>query len=469
MASFGTYSLKAGIILALFWIIYRLFLQKETFYRFNRGFLLTGLIAALTLPLIIIHYTVEVNTPTIPIHLLNISDIIQAASEASTPFDATILKLCFQLSAVVYLTVLAVLLIIRSLGFVRLFKTIRQKNFKRYAGYHLIESSEFDGAFSFFRFVFLPQNLKEAEKHIILKHEYAHIEQKHWMDLFLSNTLSLIWWFNPVIWLYGIAIRNNHEYLADQEVLTGYQPDDYHQTLLNQWFKTPVFPMTNLFAYTNYLKRIKMMKKKNSNPLKQLFALLAIPAIALFLMAFSEKEYVMQESQKSQQDSVITQEATIVIRGNQQIGKESPLILVDGKEVPSSNDINPREIESMSILKGESATDIYGTTGKNGAILITTKKGEAIPKEPFALKANDSTLLIVNDKAVIRIEHLQNSSTIKPLYLIDGIEVSPIDDFNSEDIKSIEVLKDKSATDIYGEKGKNGVILITTKKRRMMD
>ena len=59
MESFGIFSLKAGIILSLFWIIYLLFLQKETFHRFNRCFLLTGLLASIFLPWIVIRYKVD--------------------------------------------------------------------------------------------------------------------------------------------------------------------------------------------------------------------------------------------------------------------------------------------------------------------------------------------------------------------------------------------------------------------------
>ena len=50
------------------------------------------------------------------------------------------------------------------------------------------------------------------------------------------------------------------------------------------------------------------------------------------------------------------------------------------------------------------------------------------------------------------------------LILVDGFERSNIDDINIEDIESFSVLKDASATAIYGSKGANGVILITTKR-----
>jgi len=54
-------------------------------------------------------------------------------------------------------------------------------------------------------------------------------------------------------------------------------------------------------------------------------------------------------------------------------GKENPLILVDGVEKPELGAINPSDIESISILKDDPSTKIYGEKGKNGVILITTK------------------------------------------------------------------------------------------------
>jgi TonB-linked SusC/RagA family outer membrane protein len=51
-----------------------------------------------------------------------------------------------------------------------------------------------------------------------------------------------------------------------------------------------------------------------------------------------------------------------------------------------------------------------------------------------------------------------------PLFIVDGVPVTGIDDYNSQDILSVEVLKDASSEAIYGARASNGVILITTKK-----
>ncbi len=67
---------------------------------------------------------------------------------------------------------------------------------------------------------------------------------------------------------------------------------------------------------------------------------------------------------------------SITIRGTRSVaGSSSPLIIVDGVQYQSIQDINPNDIQSMEILKDASSTAIYGSRAANGVILITTKKG----------------------------------------------------------------------------------------------
>ncbi len=68
-------------------------------------------------------------------------------------------------------------------------------------------------------------------------------------------------------------------------------------------------------------------------------------------------------------------QADIFIRGRATTGDASPLIIVDGAERPSFGDIDPNEIESISVLKDASSTALFGIKGGNGVILITTKTG----------------------------------------------------------------------------------------------
>jgi TonB-linked SusC/RagA family outer membrane protein len=71
-------------------------------------------------------------------------------------------------------------------------------------------------------------------------------------------------------------------------------------------------------------------------------------------------------------------ETTLYIRGRgTYTGTTTPLIMVDGVARDTYNDIDPNEIETISILKDASATAVFGVRGANGVILITTKRGQS--------------------------------------------------------------------------------------------
>jgi len=112
------------------------------------------------------------------------------------------------------------------------------------------------------------------------------------------------------------------------------------------------------------------------------------------------------------------------------------------------DDMNPDDIYSVNILKGKDATDIYGKKGKNGVVLITSKKPGTGKTVSFTYQVNDTTIKPMG----------------KPLYIINGKESEAgIKDLEPNQIQSISVFKDSKSTAIYGDKGKNGVVSITLK------
>ncbi len=123
---------------------------------------------------------------------------------------------------------------------------------------------------------------------------------------------------------------------------------------------------------------------------------------------------------------------------------DDALIYLEGKVITSQElkNINPEKINSIDILKGDKLPDIMESQGKKSVINISLK--------PDNLKE----VVVVGKKAT-------------PLYVIDGKEQDNDFNLNSidpENIQRVDVLKDNTATEKYGEKGKHGVVLITTKK-----
>lgn len=111
------------------------------------------------------------------------------------------------------------------------------------------------------------------------------------------------------------------------------------------------------------------------------------------------------------------------------------------------------DIESINVLKGASAVAIYGNKAQGGAIVVTLKK------------SNDTSS---NDKAVGSLSVTGVPSNTDLLVIVDGKEMYATEATNfmstPEKIDSITVLKDPIALTKYGDKGKNGVLIVTLKK-----
>jgi len=157
--------------------------------------------------------------------------------------------------------------------------------------------------------------------------------------------------------------------------------------------------------------------------------------------------------------------------------KTAPLIVIDGVRRPEKTmaDINPETIESVSVLKNESGKALYGEDGKNGVVLITTKERTKTGTN----KANQEVTVIGYGKmqkesspeqlnSGFRIRSTGTGTGNKPLIIIDGviIENQDMNNIPPDSISHISVLKGEQATNKYGEKAKNGVVVITSKKAK---
>lgn len=116
--------------------------------------------------------------------------------------------------------------------------------------------------------------------------------------------------------------------------------------------------------------------------------------------------------------------ATILVRGQATTNNSSPLIQVDGVE-RDFNDIDPSEIESITVLKDASATAVFGVRGANGVILVTTKRG----KEGKAkISANTSMSVIVPTDPIKLANAYEYASYYNMQKLNDGAATAPFSD-----------------------------------------
>lgn len=128
---------------------------------------------------------------------------------------------------------------------------------------------------------------------------------------------------------------------------------------------------------------------------------------------------------------------------------KEPLYVVDGKPVAGINELDPGDIESVTVLKGAEATALYGTVGgKNGVIQVRTKPGTQ-----YKYKSSPN----------VSIREGKGLGNKKPLFILDGEKFDgDINDISPGDIFSISVLKDEITKEIYGNGAEDGVVIIYT-------
>ena len=202
--------LKICLLTTLFYSLYHWALRGNTFFRFNRVYLLAGMFIALALPFIPLYYAVPTVSETdLPETAFRIGNIISIEMKVNESVNFS------QIGCLIYISGLIVFLLSRMWTVFRLFRCIRSGSKEVFCGIVSIETPMVQSSFSFLRYIVLPQGIKEVDKNVILAHEETHIRQWHCVDLLLGDIFCIIQWFNPIAWLYKRDLVENHEFLAD--------------------------------------------------------------------------------------------------------------------------------------------------------------------------------------------------------------------------------------------------------------
>lgn len=479
MESFASYLMKSAIWLTGFAIVYFLFLRNERYFMLKRIYLVSGILISLIFPLISFHYQVEIPAP-----VMSQADMSGAGGKAipvlqqnisGKPFDYRLILLFLYLSGITLLLVRAIQ------HFSSIFKTISKANINELGPAKLIRASQFPASFSFFNYVFINPSVSENEAEEIMNHEIVHVRQKHWFDLLLVEILRLIQWVNPFAWIYTRFIRLNHEYLADQTALQRTaSPANYRAALMNQLFDSPVISLSNSFNYSLNKKRFDMMKKIITSPYRKFKVLLVLPVFAIVFYAFATPEYHYQAQPVNPTGE--TAFATIEIPAPIQALKEvkGKVLKEDGSQFSGVQILVAgtkirTETASLGNFKlanvPESTFIVFSYRGYLTQSLkpdFSKTMNIKLLKDPD-YKENSFTGVIGNQKAPeVSVKTYDFSNNLSnPLVIIDGVpgDKGSLKKLNPNEIANITVRKDKSATEVYGEKGKNGVIVITTKNK----
>ena len=272
------YIIQVVLFQLLFLAIYDLFLSKETFFTKNRGYLLSTPIVSFALPLVQIPSFQKAFPKEYSIY---VPEIILAPErsiqEASWYQSINYLDVLFGVGVVVF-SILFILKLVKISSLIRVYK-LRKKD-----GYTLVLIPEQTKAFSFFNYIFLGEEIPEAQKEQIIAHELVHSKQKHSLDLLFFELLKIVMWFNPMIYCYQKRITLVHEYISDAVATKSAPKGKYINQLLSNFFQVENIAFINQFyKQTLIKKRIIMMKKKKSKKMKQLKYLILLPVLLSML------------------------------------------------------------------------------------------------------------------------------------------------------------------------------------------
>jgi Antirepressor regulating drug resistance, predicted signal transduction N-terminal membrane component len=192
--------------------------------------------------------------------------------------------LTFQTTLIIlYIIISSVLLLRFALNIYKIIRLIRTSAIVDNQKTQIVLVENVTLPFSFFRYIFVNRSDYEngkIEKELLI-HEQAHCTQYHSIDILAVELIKIILWFNPFVWFFSKAIQLNHEYLADNEVLSNHDVHDYQNTLINIVFRNNSTYLASNFNYSLTKKRLIMMT--NNNSLRKAIYL-KIAAVPLFLI-----------------------------------------------------------------------------------------------------------------------------------------------------------------------------------------
>jgi len=287
----------------LFLAVYEAFLKKETFFNLNRIYLLLTPILGTVLPFISIDFIQKsipqeyiVQLPAVVIGG-GVSEMVSSGNNWWIPNFTALWIFGMVLSALLLC--------------VKFYKIIKLKftaNTQKFPKFKLVTLPKTDIAFSFFNSIFLGENISEENKASIIAHEKIHIEQKHSLDLLFFEMLRIVFWFNPMIYLFQNRIATLHEYIADAKVTIQKDKKQYYQSLLSEVFQTEKISFINTFFNQSLIKkRIIMLQKSKSTKTAQFKYLLLLPIICGMLVytACSNDPKAEEQKNVSQSDSEV--------------------------------------------------------------------------------------------------------------------------------------------------------------------
>lgn len=421
-----TYFIQVNVLLVLLYLGYLLLLRSLTFYKLNRSYFLLGGLFALCYPFLPIGALFSE-------HVEPVGELVAFLPGLLPSQPVEVVNISLQHVLLAIMTLGAALLLLKffiQLGSLyRIHRNSVDASWREYIYRNVLFPI---APFSFFNRIYLNEaQHAEPELQDILAHEREHVKGHHTLDILLYECLIMLCWYNPLVWFMRKSVRQNLEFLTDQEVInTGVDKQAYQYALLHVAQQGEHVAIANQFNFKLLKSRIMMMNKKRSSSLALSKYLCLIPLIIFVAAAFT----VTKADTKIAEVVQLTQQ-TVIHTAAQEVVAEVDTV------------VSPQDTIKKAAKK------------VTGSVMGVTVKADGTVET----LAGDS--LITGGKAVVRLGPVRQEGQL-PLVVVNGVKkplTFNIQELHADDIAQVNILKGETATATYGAEAKDGVISITLK------
>ena len=472
------YLLKMILVAGIFYGYYWYILRDKKFHHYNRFYLLSTSFFSLIIPCLQLSwFTIKqediIASDGLFAYVLNNKEAIVQSKSIVT--IASLVLLLLAIGA-------AYLLIKLCYNLYKIYRLKRKGEVVSMDGFDFINTTEEEAPFSFLNNLFWKKtiSLEEGTGQQIFKHELTHIQEKHTWDRLYCQTVSCLFWMNPFNWLIQNELETIHEFIADEAAVGSNNTVAFAQMLLETHYGHHFLNPSHSFFYASIKRRLANLTAVQHSKFNYARKLMGMPLLLLVLVVFAIKVNAEERIKKElkQLDEVTVQNVVSNIRFDsipteklvkKQLPSKTKVVKVIQPSLDSSivveseqaafaifdreyvtidkiNQLNPSSIKTLNVLDTKEAFEKYGNKAKYGAIEV--ERNTAIKK-----------------MVMMRVTNVKKEDQENPLYVLNGVAVESIafDSLQPSDIKTIQIRKDEAARQKFGEKGKNGVIFITTK------
>lgn len=306
MQSFFIYLLEANIVLSVLFFLYKKLFYKETYFEWNRIYLISITLISIIIPLIEIPYELMSKVDYSISKSIEESDFrnsqnvfVNVLLQKQQTEEYLLLTVFFNIVKSVYFLFIAYFSFTFARNIYKILKLKTSNESYKNGNYTIIKTKKNPETFSFFRNIFLSNNfyaLSQQEQNQVLEHEKIHAKHSHSLDVLFVEIVRIVFWFNPVVWHLKQVIKEVHEYIVDARIAAKNLPSQYSRLILKLSINNYQNVLASNFANNKIKDRILMLANKESKKLLQRKFLIGLPVLLFVILIFGFTKSIYLES-----------------------------------------------------------------------------------------------------------------------------------------------------------------------------